>query len=132
MKILVTGSAGVIGSHVYDRLAALGHEVYGVDDLSGGFLRNVSNAKRFTKLDLRDRKKTATYIAKIKPQMIFHLAADATEGRSQFTPFSALDRNMVAYTNLLVPAIKHGMKKIILVSSMSVYGAQQTPFRESM
>ncbi len=117
---------------MYDRLFAMGHEVYGVDDLSGGFMRNVSQKKFFTKLDLRDRTRTAEYISKLKPDIIFHLAADATEGRSQFTPFSAVDRNLVAYTNLLVPAIKHGLKKMILTSSMSVYGGQQAPFHESM
>lgn len=132
LTILVTGSAGFIGSHVYDRLHAQGYRVYGIDDLSGGFLRNVSQKKFFTKLDLRDRKKTAEYIKRIKPDVIFHLAADATEGRSQFTPFSAIDRNMVAYMNLLVPAIKHGVKKVVLTSSMSVYGKQQTPFHEEM
>ncbi len=131
-KILVTGSAGFIGSHLYDRLFDAGHEVYGVDDLSGGFLRNVSQKKYFTKLDLRDRSKTAAFINKLKPEVIFHLAADATEGRSQFTPFSAVDRNLGAYMNLLVPAIKNGMKKMILTSSMSVYGAQQVPFDEKM
>jgi UDP-glucose 4-epimerase len=131
-KILVTGSAGFIGSHIYDLLFGMGHEVYGVDDLSGGFMRNVSQKKYFTKLDLRDRAKTAAYIKKIKPDIIFHLAADATEGRSQFTPFSAMDRNIVAYKNVLVPAIKYGLKKMVLTSSMSVYGAQQVPFKESM
>ncbi|MBI1999023.1 MAG: NAD-dependent epimerase/dehydratase family protein, partial [Parcubacteria group bacterium] len=131
-KILVTGSAGFMGSHLYDHLAAAGHNVYGVDDLSGGFLRNVSDKKRFTKLDLRDRAKTAAYIAKLKPEIIYHLAADATEGRSQFTPFSALDRNWVAYTNLLIPAIKAGLKKIVLTSSMSVYGEQKPPFSEKL
>lgn len=131
-KVLVTGSAGFIGSHIYDLLFAMGHEVYGVDDLSGGFMRNVSQKKYFTKLDLRNRTKTAAYIKKIRPDMIFHLAADATEGRSQFTPFSAMDRNIVAYKNILVPAIKYGLKKMILTSSMSVYGAQQVPFKESM
>src|SRR3989344_6638503 len=131
-KVLVTGSAGFIGSHIYDQLAALGYEVYGVDDLSGGYLRNVSDRKRFTKLDLRDRDKTGAYIAKLKPDLIFHLAADATEGRSQFTPFSAVDRNIVAYTNLIVPAIRAGLRKMVLVSSMSVYGKQQVPFRETM
>lgn len=131
-KILVTGSAGFIGSHLYDQLFAMGYEVYGVDDLSGGFMRNVSQKKFFTKLDLRDRTKTASYIKELRPDIIFHLAADATEGRSQFTPFSAVDRNLVAYANLLVPAIKHGLKKMILASSMSVYGKQQAPFHESM
>lgn len=131
-KILVTGSAGFMGSHLYDQLFSMGYQVYGVDDLSGGFMRNVSQKRFFTKLDLRDRAKTAAYIEKLKPEIIFHLAADATEGRSQFTPFSAMDRNLVAYMNLLVPAIKNGMKKIILTSSMSVYGAQQVPFDEKM
>src|SRR3989344_8187705 len=111
-KILVTGSAGFIGSHLVNALEANGYDVYGLDDLSGGYLRNVTNKKKFAKLDLRDRKKTAAYVAELKPEIIFHLAADATEARSQFTPFSALDRNLHAYTNLLVPAIKFGMKKM--------------------
>lgn len=130
IKILVTGSAGFMGSHLYDQLEIKGFNVFGVDDLSGGFLRNVSNRKTFKKIDLRNRKKTAEYVAELKPDMIFHLAADATEGRSQFTPFSAMDRNLVAYMNLLVPAVKHGLKKMILTSSMSVYGVQQVPFHE--
>lgn len=134
-KILVTGSAGFMGCHLYDHLFkhyGRKYKIYGVDNLSGGFMRNVSQKKYFTKLDLRDRKKTARYIGKIKPEIIFHFAADATEGRSQFTPFSALDRNLTAYMNMLVPAISSGVKKVILISSMSVYGKQQAPFQESM
>ncbi len=132
-KILITGSAGFIGSHLFDRLASLGYEVYGLDDLSGGFMHNVSRPDRFVKLDLRDRAAVALYIEQLKPEAIFHLAADATEGRSQFTPFSAIDRNLVATNNLLIPAIKSGaLKKFVLVSSMSVYGKQQTPFNEDM
>lgn len=131
-RILVTGSAGFMGSHLFDHLLDSGYEVYGIDDLSGGYLRNVSQKKYFTKLDLRDREKVDKYISKIKPDIIFHLAADATEGRSQFTPFSAVDRNLGAYMNLIVPAIKNGLKKMILTSSMSVYGSQQVPFNEKM
>lgn len=130
-RVLVTGSAGFIGSHMVDYLSTHGQNVWGVDDLSGGFLRNVSDKKRFTKLDLRSRQKTAAYINQLKPDLIFHLAADATEGRSQFTPFSALDRNLTAYYNLLIPAIKNGLKKMLLVSSMSVYGKQKPPFTEN-
>lgn len=134
-KILITGSAGFMGCHLYDYLFKHygdKYEMYGVDDLSGGFMRNVSRKEYFTKLDLRNREKTSRYIGKLKPEIIFHLAADATEGRSQFTPFSALDRNIVAYMNVLVPAIKNGMQKMVLISSMSVYGKQQAPFQESM
>ncbi|OHA15142.1 MAG: hypothetical protein A3G52_03370 [Candidatus Taylorbacteria bacterium RIFCSPLOWO2_12_FULL_43_20] len=130
MTILVTGSAGFIGSYVFDLLVSEGHNVYGVDDLSGGFMRNVGDKKRFIKLDLRDRRATARLISKLKPKIIFHLAADAHEGRSQFTPLSASDRNYSAYINLLVPAIKNNLEKMVLVSTMSVYGAGQVPFKE--
>ncbi len=133
MKILVTGAAGFIGSHLVDELLKNGtHEVFSIDNLSGGFTRNVNPASRFTELDLRDREKTEKYISKVKPDILFHLAADATEGRSQFTPISASENNYIAYLYTLVPAIKVGLKKIVLVSSMSVYGSQKPPFSEEM
>jgi UDP-glucose 4-epimerase len=132
MKILVTGSAGFIGSHLVDALIGMNHEVYGIDDLSGGYMRNVNPKSKFTKLDLRVKDKVKNYINKIKPQMLFHLAADATEGRSQFTPINCTQRNYIAYLNLLVPSIKNGLKKVILTSSMSVYGSQKPPFSEKM
>lgn len=132
MKILVTGAAGFMGSHLVDALLDLGHEVHGVDDLSGGYLDNVNPKSNFIKLDLRDREKTEKNISKIRPEVVFHLAADATEGRSQFTPINCTQRNYMAYLNLLIPCIKNGMKKIVVTSSMSVYGNQKPPFEETM
>ncbi len=131
-RILVTGSAGFMGSHLVDYLLDKGFKVYGVDDLSGGYLRNVNKKSHFTKLDLRDKNKVKNYIDKIKPDLIYHLAADATEGRSQFTPLGCTERNYLAYLNLLTPAIRNGMKKMVLTSSMAVYGAQKPPFHESL
>lgn len=133
MRILVTGAAGFMGSHLVDSLVSKdAHIVYGVDDLSGGYMRNVNPKSHFTQLDLRDQKKTEKYIASVKPELLYHLAADATEGRSQFTPLSATERNYNAYLNTLVPSIKYGLKRLVLTSSMSVYGAQKTPFSEDM
>lgn len=133
LKILVTGAAGFMGSHLVNDLFEMGYEnVYAVDDLSGGYLDNINPKSSFEKLDLRDEEKVFLYIAKIKPQFIFHLAADATEGRSQFTPISCTERNYLAYLNLLIPAIKNGLKKVILTSSMSVYGSQKPPFTEDL
>lgn len=121
-----------MGSHLVDSLVADGHSVYAVDDLSGGYFANINEESYFSKLDLRDQLKTERYIKGVKPEIIFHLAADATEGRSQFTPIGCTQRNYIAYLNLLTPAIQHGLKKMIVTSSMSVYGSQKVPFSESM
>jgi UDP-glucose 4-epimerase len=129
-KVLVTGAAGFMGSHLVDALIAKGHAVYGIDDLSGGYLDNVSRECLFTQLDLRDQGAVEQYIHKTKPEIVFHLAADATEGRSQFTPIQCLQRNLVAYMYLLTSLIRSGLDKIVVASSMSVYGSQTPPFHE--
>ena len=132
-RVLVTGAAGFVGSHVVDAIVAKDLEVYGIDDLSGGFKRNIHPASHFTRLDLRDTDATARYVEEVRPDLIYHLAADATEGRSHFTPIQSTQRNYMAYLNLLTPAIRsRALKKIVLISSMSVYGRQQPPFSEDM
>ncbi len=133
MRILVTGAAGFMGSHLVDFLVKdPANEVFAVDDLSGGYIDNVNKKAHFTQLDLRDRKKTEEYISKIKPELLYYLAADASEGRSQFTPLSSTERNYLAYMYTLVPSIRYGLKKVVLTSSMSVYGNQKPPFSEDM
>ncbi len=133
MRVLITGAAGFMGSHLVDFLTTnSGNEVFAVDDLSGGYIDNVNPKAHFTKLDLRDRKKVEQYIAKVKPELLYYLAADASEGRSQFTPLSSTERNFLAYMYTLIPAIEYGLEKVVLTSSMSVYGAQKPPFFEDM
>jgi len=133
MRILITGAAGFMGGHLVDYLIKQKeHKIFAVDDLSGGYIENVHKKVNFTKLDLRECKKTERYIEKIKPELLYYLAADASEGRSQFTPISSTERNYLAYMYTLVPCIKYGLKKLVLTSSMSVYGAQKPPFSEDM
>lgn len=131
-RILVTGVAGFMGSYEAEVLVGLGYRVYGVDDLSGGYLRNVPKGCRFTRIDLRDRRAVDRYMARVKPHILFHDAAFATEGGSQFMPLNSTERNYMAYLNTLVAAVRHGMRKVLLTSSMSVYGDQRAPFTEDM
>jgi UDP-glucose 4-epimerase len=130
-RILVTGGAGFIGSHLVDLLIKNRFDVYVIDDLSGGFKRNVHPKAFFHKLDLRDAKKTDRLISKIKPTIVFHLAANAAENKAQFSPIDITTRNWNTFINTLVPSIKSGMKRIVVTSSIAVYGSLQTPFKET-
>ena len=131
-RVLVTGGAGFIGSHLVDYLVKKGNVVTSVDDLSGGYRENINKNGSFIKLDLRDLKKTKLAVLKARPDIIYHLAADATEGRSQFTPIECTGRNYQSTLNLLVSAINSKVKRFIFTSSMAVYGAQKAPFNEAM
>jgi UDP-glucose 4-epimerase len=130
MKVLVTGGAGFIGSHLVDRLITKGEDVSIIDDLSGGFKRNLNPKASFFRVDLRDQEKTTVVIKKIKPEIVFHLAANAAENKAQFSPIDITSRNYSTFVNTLVPALKYGMKRIIVTSSIAVYGDLQTPFKE--
>lgn len=131
MKIMVTGAAGFIGSHLVDKLLDNKHDVYAVDDLSGGYKKNLNIKSNFFKLDLRDTDKTSKLVNKIKPQIIYHLSADAAESKSQFSPINCLTRNYLSTVNLLVPSINNNLKRFVFASSMAVYGSQKPPFMES-
>ena len=129
MKILVTGALGFMGSHLVDALVKQ-HTVYGIDNLSGGFLENSNDKCQNFTVDLRDKEVIQQICGDIKADVLYHLAADATEGRSQFTPTSAIENNLNAYVNVLIPFLKAGGRKVVLFSSMSVYGSQDPPFQE--
>lgn len=129
--ILVTGGAGFIGSHLVDRLVKAGHNVSVIDDLSGGKKRNVHKDIQFFMCDLRDVKETDEIVKKIKPEIVYHLAANAAENKAQFSPIDITSRNWNAYINTLVPSVKYGIKRFVFTSSIAVYGALQTPFKET-
>lgn len=130
-KVLVTGGAGFIGSHLADKLIHNSHEVFIIDDLSGGKRENINPDAKFYLCDLRDVKKTDHIIKKIRPEIVFHLAANAAENKAQFSPIDITSRNWNTFINTLISSIRAGMKRIIVTSSIAVYGSLQTPFKET-
>jgi UDP-glucose 4-epimerase len=119
-----------MGGYVAEQLVAAGHDVVGLDDLSGGFRENVVAGVDFHEIDLRDAAKTEALVKENPPDILCHLAANAREGASQFQPRDVCGRNLMAYANVLVPALACGVKKVVLYSSMAAYGEQETPFAE--
>lgn len=130
-RILVTGGAGFIGSHLVDKLLEEKHKVFVIDDLSGGKRQNVNSKAKLFVCDLRDENKTDKIIKEIKPEIVFHLAANAAENKAQFSPIDITSRNWNTFINTLVSSLRYGMKRIIVTSSIAVYGSLQTPFKET-
>ncbi len=132
IKVLVTGGAGFIGSHLADKLLQQGFAVTVVDDLSGGYKRNVDPKCNFILADLRDATETARIIKNLRPEVIYHLAANAAEAKAQFAPVDITTRNYNTFLNVLVAGLQSGsMKRIIVTSSIAVYGSADVPFKEN-
>jgi len=122
MKILVTGAAGFIGSHVVDTYLAHGHEVVAVDDLSTGRLSNLNPAARFYEVDIRSPELERVFEAE-KPDVVNHHAAQMDVRRSVTAPLFDADVNILGSINLLENAARHNVKRIIYISSGgAVYG----------
>jgi len=122
MKMLVTGAAGFIGSHLCERLLDDGHEVLGIDNLSAGLLSNLPRNEhfKFRKLDIRDEKSMLP-IAK-GTDYLFHLAADPLVKESAERPVDSFEINARGALNLLESARKHGVKGFAFTSTSAVYG----------
>ena len=122
MKVLVTGGAGFIGSHVVDAYQAAGHEVVVVDDLSTGRESNLNPAAKFYEMDIRDPKLSKVF-EKEQPDYVNHLAAQVDVRRSVAEPMLDADVNIIGSINLLECARKYPVKRLIYVSTGgAVYG----------
>ncbi len=123
-KIIVSGFAGFIGSHLTDKLIELGHEVTGIDDLSTGKEENINPKAEFIQQDISE------IYGDGKTDFIFHLAALPRVPFSIEHPTKTHRVNVTGTYNILKMAKDMGVKKVIFASSSSVYGDQQLPLKE--
>jgi UDP-glucose 4-epimerase len=124
MKILVTGGAGFIGSHVVDVLLEAGHQVAIVDNLwekGGGRMENVNPKAVFYKVDVRDAA-LADVFDKERPEAICHLAAQHSVKISTDDPVHDAQVNILGLINLLQCATRFGARKVVFSSSGATYG----------
>ncbi|MDP3973331.1 MAG: NAD-dependent epimerase/dehydratase family protein [Candidatus Daviesbacteria bacterium] len=128
MKVLVTGAAGFIGSHLSDYLIKKGCTVYGIDNCLTGDKLNLHPKVKFTKIDIRDKVRLDHLFKKTgKLDYVFHLAAIARTGWTVTDPTLANDINITGTLNVLLAAREAMPKKVIFASSNIVY-AKNTPY----
>jgi len=130
MKILITGVAGFLGSHLSQKLSTLGHKIIGIDNMMGGYEDNIPNSITFHKEDCCNHEKMNLLMNGI--DVVYHCAATAHEGLSVFAPYEIGKNNFLASVSIFSAAIANKVKRIIFCSSMARYGSQKTPFTENM
>lgn len=123
MKILVTGGAGFIGSHVADACLASGHEVLIVDDLSTGRRQNVPSAATFVEADIRDGGRVSDIIGDFKPDAISHQAAQTSVSVSTREPNRDAEVNILGTLNILNACVAQGVGHVVFASTGgAIYG----------
>ena len=122
MKILVTGGAGFIGSHVTDLLVAAGHNVHVLDNLSSGLSANINDSVTLHKLDIRDGE-TAAIMEAERYDVLVHHAAQINVRHSVESPLHDLDVNVAGFLNLMEAGIRSGLRHVVFASTGgAIYG----------
>ena len=132
MRVIVTGGAGFIGAHVTNHLIRSGHKVIVIDDLSGGFLKNINKKAIFVKGTILDKEFLENLFIEYKFDYVFHLAAYAAEGLSHFIRNFNYQNNLIGSINLINLSVRHKIKCFVFTSSIAVYGEGQLPMREEL
>ncbi|WP_455378091.1 NAD-dependent epimerase/dehydratase family protein [Petrachloros mirabilis] len=130
MKLLVTGGAGFIGSHIVDRLVQEGHEVVVVDNLATGKRRNINRSARFYKVDIRSWRLERIFRNE-RPNVVMHLAAQMDVRKSVEDPMFDAEVNILGTLNVCRQAVKHGVRKVVFSSSGGAIYGEQTAFPAS-
>jgi len=136
MKVLVTGGAGFIGSHVSDALLAANHEVLVLDDLSSGHRHNVPAQATFAQGDIRDAAFVAKVFADFKPDVVTHQAAQTSVSISTREPLRDAEINILGSLNIMNASVQHKVRRVVFASTGgAIYGdvpegtraSEQTP-----
>ena len=132
-KVLVTGGAGFIGSHVSEMLLNSGFKVVVLDDLSGGFTENLLEGIVFIKGSITDHVLVDKLFAEHHFSFVFHLAAYAAEGLSHFIKRFNYENNLIGSVNLINASVNSGtVECFVFTSSIAVYGRNQVPMTETL
>ncbi|MBV8244477.1 MAG: GDP-mannose 4,6-dehydratase [Candidatus Eremiobacteraeota bacterium] len=124
MRVIVTGGAGFIGSHIVDRLLADSHDVLVLDSLwehGGGRRQNVPQRAAFVHMDIRDEGVKRIF-SEFKPDVVSHHAAQHSVAISARDPQYDAQVNVLGLLNVLENSVKAGVKKVIFASSAAIYG----------
>jgi UDP-glucose 4-epimerase len=125
MKILITGVAGLLGSRLADWILENKSEVevWGIDDLSGGYAENINEKVKWKNLNLvTDTKEISELFETQNFDYVFHFAAYAAEGLSPFIRTYNYDNNLRSTAGIVNECIKHNVKRLVFTSTLAVYG----------
>ena len=121
MRVLVTGGAGFIGSHIVDELINQGHTVSVVDDFSEGSLRNLNSDARLFDVSINDAPALEEAFAEARPDIVSHHAAQISVRNSMYDPTRDAQVNIIGSLNVLQAAVKHDVERFIFASTSVVY-----------
>jgi len=131
LRVMVTGGAGFIGSHIVDALLAAGHTPAVIDDLSTGARENLPAAVSLVRIDIRDRGAVAAALADFRPDAVCHQAAQMSVSRSVREPLFDAEVNCIGLINVLDAAVTSGCRRVVFASSGGVlYGEVTSPAAE--
>jgi len=134
MKVLITGVAGLLGSRLADWIIDNHTEVtvYGVDDLSGGYIENVNGKVKFFRRDISNAHNIRDVFEIAGGfDVVYHFAAYAAEGLSPFIRNYNYTNNLLSTANIVNECIRFNVKRLVFTSTMAVYGNGKLPFDES-